>query len=119
LSAADQLGELHARAARNLPRKPSPEKAAEYRERAAKVDPVLAWERVTAALRPEVATPELLDEVNALWARWDAETDVHAKALLQMELGEYVASLLEHGEALLLEHVHLVTGGAAGQAPKK
>lgn len=94
-----QLAELHGLAAKHNPRATTPEKAAEFKARAAEVDPVLALERIMKALEPEEASEEELKRINDAWGAWDDERDPHKKAVLQMELAVYVATLLGDGEA--------------------
>lgn len=98
----DKLAELYALAERNMPKPTTPEQRAEGKARLHEVvehDPVSAWETLQKALEPQLHDPADLEERGQLWDKWADEKDVHAKALLQLQLGEQVAGLLEHIEA--------------------
>lgn len=101
-----QLGELHELAARHNPKPPTPEAAAKLR---ASYEAILdrigahkAWENLITGITPQLHSAEERAEVDAAWDRWDDESEPHAKAKLQMELGERVAGLMEDRDALIV-----------------
>ena len=101
-----QLGELHELAAKHNPRLPSPEVAAEFLAKSedtiARIGPEKAWENLMMGLTPQLHSAKDRAEVDDAWDRWDDEREPHAKAKLQMELGERVAGLMEDRDALIV-----------------
>lgn len=103
-----QLAELHAKATKHNPRPPSPELVAELAARRAETMRRIGAQRMLENLAAglasrELLSPERLAEIHDLWGRWDDEREPQAKTLLQLELAEHVAGLMEHAEACARE----------------
>ena len=99
----DRLFELYAMVEQYMAKPPSAEKLAKLKamreEREKTIDPATAWSNIQKGLEPQV-DPDYVARVHTHWDKWDAEKDIHQKALLQLELGAMVSGLMEHIEAL-------------------
>ncbi len=98
--AIEQLEALHAVALKHNPKPSTPEQQENVRERIARMTTDDHDRVVAVIMHNEEMTTEQRARIGQLWDKWTYEYEPQAKALLQMQLGECVAGLLEDTAAL-------------------